>query len=459
MSVSNQKKSVAKIDAAVKGLMENPPAPDALMQAISSYATDTKRGLDLYETARSVKDQEEDQLYPAYLEEFLSSDLAQYLVSSLVGYLMDFKLESDDEAALQTVEDFFYVKNTHENLIQVATHSFIFGTGYAQRFQVGTRLDNFVRIDSQSVTVEKDGIDSKGNLKYIYTQEQDTDDEDDLGSQKVLRADRLAVFRPVELPTNGYGVSMMRSSLLPLQAIRQLNMDIPAGIKRLAYETMVAYVDLTGIPEEKQKTALKKTLQSFVKYDSATNTIVALDNRHRLTYVGTEGGSSQKIIPLLDIVEPILIFLLNKWFIPLGDVLQEKSNRALAETQTSTSRQRLKMLKAKFARFIEREIIAPLLNEFETRPIVRVVHNVTFAERKEELTLLLEGYKVGAIPREYLQEAMGIVLPEGEHTYYMPDKSSYNDGTMEQHGEAVKEKIPEPSEPAPAAKPKPKVTP
>ncbi len=444
-----------KVESLVSRGAVTTSTPDALMQALSSYNSDTTRGVDLYETAKNVKNQEETQLYDAYNEEFLTNDLAQFLVMNLVGYLMDFKFVSDDEASLDVVEDFFYLKNTNENLTQVLAHSFIFGTGIAQRFQVGTRLDNFVRVDSASITIEKE-INGKGELIYEYTQTQNTDNVDNPNagdSNKVLRAERIAAFRPMELPTSAYGVSLMRASLLPLQAIRQLNMDIPAGIKRLAYETMVAYVDLTGIPVAEQKTALKKTLQSFVKYDSATNTIVALDNRHKLTYVGTDGGGSQKIVPLMDIIEPIMIFLLNKWFVPLGDVLQEKSNRALSETQTSTSRQRLKMLKAKFARFIEREIITPLLNQVDQRPTVRVVHNVTFAERKEELTMLLDGYKVGAIPREVIQDRLDIVLPEGEHTYYMPDGSTYTTGDQADQVAAVKDKKPAPKV-APGAKPK-----
>jgi hypothetical protein len=111
------------------------------------------------------------------------------------------------------------------------------------------------------------------------------------------------------------------------------------------------------------------------------------------------------------------------------------------------------MLKMKFAKFVEREIIAPLLNQMEQRPTVRVVHNVAFAERESELKLLLDGYKFGAIPREYIQAAFDITLPEGELTYFMPDGSSFTDGTQEDQVAAVKEKKPAPKAPTPGAKP------
>lgn len=384
----------------------------------SGYTHDNRVGFDLFATARQIGQHDDERaLYKTYWTEFMENDLAQFLVLNLVSNLMDFRFESEDAGDLALVEDFFYNNDTREELNQVLINAFVHGTGICQRHLIGTQLDFLSRIDASTIMIEKNGR-KKGRLQFKFSQVQVAHDDSMLPIKKTvtLRSTKIATFKPIEVPQSAYGKSMMRSSLLPLQAMRQLNMDIPAGLKRLAYETMVLYLNMEGVPETKQKTMMGKALKSFAKYDSATNSVIALDERHSLKYVGTDGGSSQKIVPVLDIVEPILIFLLNKWYVPLGDVLQEKSNRALAQTQTSTARKRLDILKQRFARFIEKEVISYITGEVGVRPSVRVVHNVPFVEQKDEIETMVLLFKNNLITRETVQARLPFEV-KGE-TYF-----------------------------------------
>lgn len=436
------------------------------VNSAGTYAKDAIKGLDLYQTANKLMNFNESELYFEFQAEYLNNDFAQFLVGHLVGGLMDFKFESQNPGDLRKVQDFFYTAGTTEQLSQIAVNSVVYGTGIGQRWGVGKRLDNVTRVDSSSVQIYKNGTDRKGNLQYTYKQQSNTDATVDQDPRVQLNPDavklitldtsKILAFRPIEVQRSAYGVSMMRSSLLPLQAIRQLNMDIPAGIKRLAYETMVLYLDLEGVSKENQKSEITKALKTFTKYDSATSTIVGMDKRHQLFYVGAQGSGGQKIIPILDILEPLLIFVLNKWHVPLAEVLQEKSNRAVATTQGDAQYQRLKALKHKWARFIETEIITHILGQTGSVPSVRVVHNVSFGEVKDELTFLLDMYKHGALPREYIQSKMDIKLAPGSQTYYLDGKAYLFDGTAADKVQQVLDETPTPTPPPskPAA-PKP----
>jgi len=391
----------------------------------SSYAYDGTKGLDLYATAKKLSDADEDTLFLDYLNEFLDNDLAQFLVLNLASILMDFRFESQDLTKQEEIENWFYANDTREQLFQILTQSFVFGTGVGQRWEIAGELVNATRIDVTSLDMEKAGTTPRGKIKFKYTQSQGEGDPDDPNKQvsnKTLNAKRIFTFKPVEIPSSAWGISPMRSSLLPLQAIRQLNMDIPAGIKRLAYETLVLSLDLSGIPEAKQKDAIHKSLKSFAKYDSATNTVLAFDSRHRLAYVGTDGGGGKTIQAILPLIEPLLMFLLNKWFVPLGDVLQEKSNRALAETQTSSAKARLGALKQKFARFVEKEIISHILKEVDletgetlARPTVHVTHNTNAVEISSEIESLIALWNANLVTRELVQSKLPYSVTEGTY--------------------------------------------
>lgn len=389
----------------------------------SSYAYDGTKGFDLYETAKRVVSDTEFALYNTYDETYRNSDLAQFLVNSISSALMDFRLESEDKTKLKLVEDFFYTNAIEDQLMQMLHNAFVFGTGIMQKWETAGSLVNITRVDASTVEIEKDRVTPRGELIFEYIQDTGGDDPE---STRKLNAKRLITFKPFELPDQAHGLSLMRSSLLPLQAISQLNMDIPAGIKRLAYETMVLYLDLEGVEPSKQKDAIKRAVKSFVKYDSATNTVIALDGRHKLNYVGSDGGSSQKIIPILTLIEPILIFLLNKWHVPLSEVLQGNSNRALATTQSLNSKKRLNALKKKFAHFIERNIIAAITGELETEeaPSVRVTHNTDFVEVKDELDYMLRCFQLGVVSREAIVSKLGLKETDEEQTFFVPNTGS-----------------------------------
>lgn len=394
-----------------------------IMQAVSSYNRDNTTGFDLYETAKQLNNVEERFLFKHYEREFLTNDFAMFLVLNLAANLMDFRLESENPEDLQRVREWMYQRDTNQHLHQLLINAFLNGTGIAERFVVGDRLDNFVRVDSSTVQQFK-RRGPKGEIRHTYQQIVIDDDDRDMFGRPVQREHKLndkhvAAFRPIEMPNRAAGISMMRGSLLPLQAIRQLNMDIPAGIKKLAYNTLVMSMDLDDIPEDKQKSAIRRAVKNFEKYDSATNTVMVMDKRHELNYVGTKGSpAGSQIRPILELIEPPLIFLLNKWFIPLGDVLQEKSNRALAQTQTETSRMRLKSLKEKFAFFLEKELISYILGKPADMPTVRVVHNVSLSERIEEISELRELWLSGAISQQLLLQLIGLKEPEGVELIY-----------------------------------------
>lgn len=401
-----------------------------VLLSFSSYARDGTTGYDLFQTAKEISDKGETEIYGDLMKEYENNDFAQFLVHRLAGRLLEFKLIGSEEDK-ERIQEFFEIYDTMSNLEQALIHAFVYGTGILQRFGDRGFLRNVVRIDTASVLMSKRLNPRTGDIDYVYEQQQETEQENNEANdnftpegvvKKKLRTSRLAVFRPRERPDSPYGVSYMRSSLLALQAMRQLNMDIPAAIKRLAYELLVMKVDVSKAKNaDEAQTMIKRAIASFWKLDSATNTAIGIDLKNDLKYVGTDGGSQQKLIPILPVIEPILTFLLLKWHVPLGQVLQTNSNRALMVSQVAAAEKELKRLQKKFARFLEREVISYILgNEEGTIPEVRVVHEADLEDQQEELTVFLELYKNGAISRETLLERFGIHESPNASTYTIP---------------------------------------
>ena len=367
---------------------------------------DATRNVDVYKTLAHHADLVERDLYDDYRTEYLENPLVSLLVNHVVGELMRFHLEGEPEevAKVQLAWDNLDVE---AQLTIVARQAVLLGNGFGDKLKKSKQIVGFRDIDASTVEIDRDP--EKGTETFKQQGEE-------------LKRENLLVFRPVEYPDTPYGISLLRSSIKSLQGLGNLGDDIPAAIKRLAYAEKVLKLNLEDLDDPAKKSeALKKAKEKMAKYDSATAQVTAMDAKHDLKYVGSEGGGIQRIIPLMGVIEPLLAFVLTNHYLALGHVMQTGANKALLEMQEKRARQALEPLKRKFARVLERELIADVLGiEIDwkgKKPLtellpVRVVHDRHPEEVLQDRKLLLQEWTAGLLPREYVVLRAGHVVPD-----------------------------------------------
>lgn len=401
---------------------------------VTRYVPDNERDVDVFAVLRDTADRtvdvyktqarhaqlDETELYDDYREEYFQNPLVRLLVEHVVGELMQFHFEGDPEQ-VKIVKLAWDNLDIDSQLTIIARQGILLGNGFGDKQKKGkTELVAFKDIDAAIVEISRDEETGEETFKF-------RGDE--------LARDKLFVMRLLEYPDTPLGMSMLRASIKALQAMGQLSDDVPAAVKRLAYAEKILKLDMDDISDPaKKKEYLKKAKEKFEKYDSATSQVTAMDKKHSLEYVGAVGGGTQRIMPLMGILEPLLMFVLTNFYMAAGHIMQTGANKSLLEMQEKRARQALLPLKKKFARLVERELIADILGieiDFKgkkplTEPLpVRLVHDKHPDEGMREREVLLKEYLADLVPREYIQAKFHPDLAEmlehigaGEGTYF-----------------------------------------
>lgn len=369
---------------------------------IFAVLRDTATGeTDVYRTKARHSTLDETELYDDYRTELFENPLVSFLVNYLTGELMDFHLEGDS-ADLEKVRLAFDNLDVESQLTIITRQGVLLGNGFGDKTKKGKELTMFRDFDAATVTIDRDIETGEETFKQ--------DGED-------LKREHVLVMRLLEYPDTPYGMSFLRASVKALQGMGNLSDDIPAAVKRLAYAEKVLKLDLSEIEDPKQKKeVIRKAKETFEKYDSATAQVTAMDNRHDLKYVGSEGGGVQRIIPMMDVIEPILAFTIMNFYMAIGHVMQTGANKALLQEQEKRARRALLPLKRKFARIVERELVADILGveiDFKgkkplTQPLpVRVVHNRDPEEVQADKKMAIQEWTTGLITREFYWKVAG----------------------------------------------------
>lgn len=326
-------------------------------------------------------------LHDRYEQAYFSSPLATLLVDHLNSFLNNYKFVPGPEGTEDDVRDVeLHFKNTdsHEKLLQATIQAIVLGTGTAQLVTRGDSVDDeegMQLIDTKSLTFRAERQDD-GTFEEIIEQQ---------GQE--LNIDNLLLLRLKRYPGRVQGISMMTSVLFSLEAMNDLIEDIPAAIKQLAYVQRIAKLDLEGVDtQEEKETIMQDMTAKFSRINTAKSSVATIDKRHDLGIMGNvsgAGGGQSRIIPIRDLIEPLVAWTMLNFNMGLGHILQTGANKALLEQQESRIRVAMDQLRKNWARQVEKQYLDRITGE----DTVKIVHIDDNNETREEKKVALEEVK------------------------------------------------------------------
>ena len=376
-----------------------------------------------FSTFRDLYKFSEPSLYSTYQESYKQNPFTTMVVEYIINecFANDYHFEGP---GAKVVEKFFLVDGTRGKLeitwretIKKGNGFMDFGKkrGMAMRTRVLSTDDIQIEFD------EKTG-------ERIYKQ-----------GILTLKPELIVHMMLREEVGNPYGISLLRSNILFLTALMDVGGDSMAALKRIAYAPMVAGLDLSNMTENEKKRYLAEWKERLKNMESAGQNF-AIDKRHELTLLG-QGGSGAKLLPINDLIEPIVSVVLMNFGIPIGIYLQTGANKAIIDEQRKAMDRFYEELRGRFKNYVETKIV-PQITGRETRLVFNRAPLSTEQTRNELITLI-QGYQSGLLSREYILDYMDIedsgktlVLPNANPTdrgndggtKRVPDKNGGNEG-------------------------------
>lgn len=360
-----------------------------------------------YEVTRDYSTQEEPSFYKNYKEQYLQNPFAalltDYLVDALAGNYEIVPGTKGSDSDVEKVNDFFYFNGTRQQLKELTIQAVLFGNGFGQlevkggSLQIPTEYDPskpaFKRIDAETVVIERDE-----NGKETFVQRVG-------GKETNLKRERMLVMRFKRLPHTPYGISFMRPSLHTLSALQELIRDVPAAIKNFAYIHRLAKLDLDGYDSVTEKNqVIDDFRKKFNRVDPANSGIIVLDKSHDVGYmanVGGQGGSQTRIMPIMDLIEPLLSSAMLNFLMALGHIQQTGANKSIIEAQEVRVKEQLDTLRREWARVVDLELLQYIVGGPQKVSIRHIPSNF---ELLQERGVLVQEFLAGVISREFYLE-------------------------------------------------------
>jgi len=159
-----------------------------------------------------------------------------------------------------------------------------------------------------------------------------------------------------------YGLRYGHACFHVIKSMRSLNRDLIAAIKRLSATLLVfkGDVDHLGTDAEKRAAILAAT-DAFKDMDSATTGVVGIDARNTLGF--PEGSRTERLIAIMDQLEPVMSALLLNFLVPLGIVEQTGANKSLIAKQEIRARRQLREDQGAVSRFFETQIFPDITDK------------------------------------------------------------------------------------------------
>jgi len=212
------------------------------------------------------------------------------------------------------------------------------------------------------------------------------------------RNDEIALCRIRRDAWSPYGIGLGSSCFHVIQSMRSMNRDIIASIKRLSASLLVFKGDVSGIEGDANKrAALLSATKAFADLDSATTGVVAIDAKNELTY--PDGDAGERIMAIMNLLEPVMSALLLNFLVPLGIVEQTGANKSLIAKQEIRAQKQLRAYQDAVARFFEVQVFPHITD----KPCIMSFDTDLDPE------FWISFWQTGAVSRERTQEEFNII--------------------------------------------------
>lgn len=342
----------------------------------------------------------EKQLMPDYQEQYISNPLATLLVDYVVARLGEFKLAGDD-AQVKKANTYFRELDFKRNYYETTKMMVMKGTGIMVKNDVKGR---FRRTDTQQWQITRD--DKTGVVSYTLSEAGSETWEWD---PKQVRHKDLAVFKVFELPDRPEGISMVRPALPAIAALEELVFkDIPAGVHNFLTVERLMKLPLDGYnTEAEQQTLFQNMRNRWANRDPSGIGITIIDDKVDVYYMGTQEGTGagNRVLPILEFIEPILATVMLNFLMPIGLILQTGANKSIIKRQQMEANLRLEIMR----RRIEEQLYSQIWPDLGLDPEkVWIVWPKTEAELMDEWVVDREMFERRIISKEYVVTKYGI---------------------------------------------------
>jgi hypothetical protein len=167
--------------------------------------------------------------------------------------------------------------------------------------------------------------------------------------------DEVAICRIRRDPRTPYGIGFGRSCFHDIKALRSINRDIVAALKRLAAVLLVLRADLSQYDGDTAKqAALEKAVKTFQDLDSASTGVIGIDMKNDLGY--PSGSRTDRMIPIMEHLEPVLSSILMNFLFALGIIEQTGANKSLIAKQEIRAEKQLRRYHESIASFMKTQV-------------------------------------------------------------------------------------------------------
>jgi len=248
---------------------------------------------------------------------------------------------------------------------------------------------------------------SEGEMRWIKVWNEETGSEwwfrnYPRYSEEDYKNPYMAILRLKQSHLTPYGVPIGKSCFHSIKALKGVNRDIVAAIKKVASNILVVRYDTSAYNDSEKETALKNMGDSLKGLESATADVIVMDSSHDIGYLSNlenhSGGYDGRLLNIMEHIEPVLSSVLLNYLVALGIVEQTGANKSLIARQISEGRKMLNQYRSIVTRLIKTQILSDI-----TDKDVDVIFETAF---DPEYIVLM--YQAGMVSREWAQENLDI---------------------------------------------------
>jgi len=317
---------------------QNPLSPTYLDALNDSSVTDERPGA--YDTLLKYKDIPEPSLFDLWAELAFHTDFGSVFKDALVSAILPPFHFTSKSGKHKQVEDFWKQHQMNDQLRSVVEQGIVYGAGVGQFRLKGLKspqLLHFKRLDSTSIELERD---SSGNIKVFQKQEGKDGKSSKIKLETIVDGrlpKNVFLYVPFENPRSPWGWSAFRPVIFNISGLNEMGIDIFAAVKNNAYIQRVLKMDLSDAKDLDEKdNAIGEATEYFDRFESATNTILVMENVHEFGYAGSLPGQAsggQRLTPLMPIIEPVLSVTLLRFKMALGHFEQANATAKILKEQ------------------------------------------------------------------------------------------------------------------------------
>lgn len=414
--MSESLKEVVRVEGPDKGNIRVPRVSGFGQKVVASYTDFFGENFDPYYTSmfRNLLGSTNRSFFPEYFRSYNNNTYTSFACDYLYSQLIDFGWTVEGPGA-KKIKRFFETDKTYDK-INYTMHPIggctLYGMGMMDLKKRGDKLISTRPLNPLRIGGNYDY--NTGEIRYSYS--------DDVSLRGTISTDKYGYLNPNNIFTNSliydpfepFPITPLRSTLLLFTILYDMNGDIAEAVKRVAYAPFIIYVNTDGV-EESLKDTFVSEMSTMIDDTLSASTNLCLDDRHRAGTAGSlGGGGSAQLLPVNDLMVPLLSISLSRFCIPLGLIIQDGANKAIMDKQMEATQKQLLAYRDRQKNNIES--LFPSITGKDAELVWKVPLPST-AEMTNLRTNYLELLEKGVVDVSYVQDKLNLNVLTGNESF------------------------------------------